>query len=56
MKDQGRLQGGGGCSMRLGKVRGISSGGDQGLEIGGRSWEGDTCQGEHSGWEFSSCN
>ena len=52
MKYPGRLQGRGGGSMRLGKVRGISSGGDQGLEKGGHSLEGDTRWGEHSGREL----
>ena len=52
VKYPGRLQGRGGGSMRLGKVRGISSGGDQGLEKGGNSLEGDTHWGEHSGREL----
>ena len=38
VKYPGRLQGRGGGSMRLGKVRGISSGGDQGLEKEGTHW------------------
>ena len=52
MKYLVRLQGRGGGSVRLGKVRGISSGGGQGLEKGGHSLEGDTCWGEHSGREL----